>query len=36
LARDPGEANNLYDQEPAIVAELSELLRRSVRSGRSR
>jgi arylsulfatase A-like enzyme len=36
LARDPGESNNLYDQEPAIVAELSELLRRSVRSGRSR
>ncbi|MDX2038510.1 MAG: arylsulfatase [Isosphaeraceae bacterium] len=36
LSADPGETTNLYEAEPAIVAELKALLERSRSSGRSR
>jgi arylsulfatase A-like enzyme len=36
LATDPGETENLYPQEPAVVAELKSLLAESLATGRSR
>jgi arylsulfatase A-like enzyme len=36
LADDPAETNNLYDQHPEIVAELTALLERARRDGRTR
>ena len=35
LATDPGETRNLYQEKPAVAAELRELMDRQVREGRS-